>query len=144
MGLTYSEGQLVFIDTAPFIYHFQEHPEFCAPVGRLFDAVYSRNMRVVTSMITYIELLTRPEREGKHALAARYRQLLTGSEHLSIYPLNVLVADSAVMFRARYGLKTPDAIQLATAHVCGADLVVTNDRDWSRVSELTIVQVPEL
>ncbi len=55
-----------------------------------------------------------------------------------------MFADKAVLFRARYGLRTPDSIQLATAQVCGADLVITNDRKWEQVRELSVIQVANL
>jgi predicted nucleic acid-binding protein len=98
----------------------------------------------VTSLITYIEILTLPERMGKRRLASKYRDFLTNSNSLSIHPLNLAVADEAVRIRARHGLRTPDAIQLATALVCGADHVVTNDKRWRVVSGLHVVLVDEL
>lgn len=144
MGLKLSTGQTVFLDTAPFIYFFEENDEYVARVADFLESAARLNVQLVTSMITYIELLTLPERSGNSRLAAKYRDYLTNSDQLSIYPLNVSVADVAVRFRAGYGLKTPDAIQLATAQVCGADYVITNDRAFSVVSELDIILVPDL
>ncbi len=144
MGLTLAPFQKVFVDTAPFIYFFEEHEPYGARMAAFFDEVYDKDAEVVTSLVTYIELLTHPEREGDSRLAAKYRESLVNSERVSVYPLDLLVADVTVMYRARYGLKTPDAIQLATAQMCGADYVLTNDRDWSRVEGLNIVQVVDL
>ncbi len=90
------------------------------------------------SLLTYVELLTHPQRCGNERLSAKYRDYLTNSERVSLYPLNVLVADAAVAFRVGYNLKTPDAIQLGTAKVCGADMVLTNDRDWRAIKELPV------
>jgi predicted nucleic acid-binding protein len=42
------------------------------------------------------------------------------------------VIERATDLRARYGLKTPDAIHMATAIDLHADLVLTGDRDLAR------------
>jgi len=144
MGLTLTTGQTVFLDSAPLIYFFEENTQYVEQMDRIFQAVAARQCAVVTSMITYIELLTLPEKMGDRRLAAKYRECLTNSEGFSIYPLNLTVADGAVELRARYGLRTPDAIQLSTAKVCGADYVLTNDRAWKKVPELNVVLVDEL
>jgi len=144
MGLTLHERQTVFVDTAPLIYFFEEHETYASLVAGLLNEAAAKDVQVVTSMITYIELLTLPRRAGNERLAAKYREYLTNSERVSLYPLNTLVADAAVEFRAVYNLKTPDAIQLGVARVCGADIVITNDRDWRAVKELTIVTLSDI
>jgi predicted nucleic acid-binding protein len=144
MGLKLHPEETIFLDTAPFIYFFEENETYVERVGSLFVASEESGCRFVTSLITYIEILTLPERMGKHRLAAKYRDFLTNSNSLSIHPLNLAVADEAVRIRARHGLRTPDAIQLATARVCGADHVVTNDKRWRAVSGLHVVLVDEL
>jgi predicted nucleic acid-binding protein len=43
----------------------------------------------------------------------------------------------AAHIRGKYSwLRTPDAIQLATALEHGAGVVITNDEKWRRISEL--------
>jgi predicted nucleic acid-binding protein len=85
-----------------------------------------------------------PERQENHRLAAKYRDYFTNSDSLSIHPLDMIVANETIRIRARYGLKTPDAIQVATALSCGADHVVTNDKQWRIVSNLPVVLMDEL
>ena len=133
-----------FVDTAPLICSFEDHKTFAPLVGRFLEEAFAKDVQLVTSLITYIELLTLPQRRGNERLSAKYRDYLTNSERLSLYPLNVLVADAAVGFRVAYNLKTPDAIQLGTAKVCGADMVLTNDRDWRAVKELSVVVLADI
>lgn len=144
MGVMLKPRQTVFVDTAPLIYFFEDHKIFAPLVARFLEEAFAKDVQLVTSLITYIELLTLPQRCGNERLSAKYREYLTNSERLSLYPLNVLVADAAVGFRVAYNLKTPDAIQLGTAKVCGADLVLTNDRDWRAVTELPVVMLTEV
>ncbi len=47
----------------------------------------------------------------------------------------------AARIRARYGLKLPDAIQVATAIHSGSVALVTHDRDFSAVDEIHIYGV---
>ncbi|MDI9383422.1 MAG: PIN domain-containing protein [Verrucomicrobiota bacterium] len=144
MDLKLDAGAVVFLDTAPFIYLIEGHGDFCAPVRELIAECIRVRAQMVTSLITYIEVLTQPERMGRTDLAARYRMFLTNSEYLSIHPFNLQVADECVRIRAKNGFKTPDAIQLAVARACGASLLVTNDADWKRCKELNVVLVSEL
>lgn len=54
--------------------------------------------------------------------------------------MNEAVGVRAARLRAKYDwLRTPDAIQLATALGHGADIIVTNDERWGRISELTVL-----
>ncbi len=144
MGLMLKPRQTVFVDTAPLTYLFEDHKTFAPLVGYFLEEAFAKDVQLVTSLITYIELLTLPQRCGHERLSGKYREYLTNSERLSLYPLNVLVADAAVDFRVAYNLKTPDAIQLGTAKVCGADMVLTNDRDWHAVKELSIVVLADI
>ncbi len=145
MGLKLKASEKIFLDTAPFIYYFEEHPAYIGRLETLFDNVYEMQIPVVTSMITYIELLTYPERAGAKKLAARYRDSLTNSGLISIYPLDFHIADSAIMLRAKYKLKTPDAIQVATAAASGADYLITNDRKLKTVkTTVPVLLISEL
>lgn len=144
MGLNLEQGMTVFLDTAPFIYLIEGHGAFSAPVRTLIDECLRLQVRILTSLITYIEVLTLPERLGRSDLTAQYRMFLTNSENLSIYPINIQVADECIRLRARYGFKTPDAIQLAVAQVCGADVVLTNDAEWKKCREVSVQLVSDL
>ena len=144
MGLTLSSSRGVFLDTAPLIYLFEEHERFFPPVRHILDEAHATGAQLVSSMVTYIEVLGVPTREGDIKLASRYRQFLTNSESLSIYPLNISVADEAVRLRAQHKLRTPDAIQVATAIVCGIDYFLTNDRDLARVRDVEVVVIADL
>ncbi|MFW5894226.1 MAG: type II toxin-antitoxin system VapC family toxin [Verrucomicrobiota bacterium] len=144
MGLTLTDSTVLFFDTAPFIYLFEKTGKFSAQVTRLLDSVYDSEAQIVTSLITYIEINTAPAKAGNDRVKAKYREYFTNSEGVVIQPLNLAIAEETIRFRADYNLKTPDAIQLATAKYCGADFVITNDHAWRRISELDIILVSDL
>lgn len=144
MDLSLSSASLLFFDTAPFIYYFEDNVQFAERVGRLLDRVYAADAQITTSLITYIEITTAAEKAGDRKTLARYRDYFTNSEAMSLQPFNLAIAEETVRFRAAYDLRTPDAIQLATASYCGADYVITNDRDWAKVDEFDIILIAEL
>ena len=78
-------------------------------------------------------------RHGREALAERYRQVLTASPGWSVVDVDAAVAESAARLRARYGLRLPDAIQLATAIRSGSSALVTHDRDFSKVRGIPVL-----
>ena len=78
--------------------------------------------------MTLIELLIKPMRAQEHALARRYREILLQQPHLRMVEIGQAIAEEAARIRAKHDFKTPDAIQLATALLQGADAFLTNDR----------------
>ena len=144
MGLGLKSGDIIFLDTAPFIYFFERHPDYFPALEMLFDRLYETDAQAITSIITYIELTTLPARRGKAQLVRKYRDFLTNSENISLFPLDLSIADQAVELRAKHHFKTPDAIQLGTAVACGADYIITNEKEWQRVEEIQIVMVGDL
>ncbi len=144
MGMSFKRGQRVFIDTAPLIYWFEENSLYVRKMARFFDEVTNAKIALVTSMVTYIELLTFPEKKGDHDLSAKYQEYLLNSEQINVHPLNVSVANAAIRLRATAALKTPDAIQLATAKISGCDYILSNDNKWAAISDVRVVLVASL
>jgi predicted nucleic acid-binding protein len=144
MGVIFNPGDIIFLDTAPFIYFFERHPDFFPVLDSLFTQLYTTGAQAITSIITYIELTTRPARLGRIKLVRKYRDYLSNSENISLFPLDMNIADQAVRLRAQYQFKTPDAIQLGTAVACGADYIITNDAAWKQFEEVTVLLVGDL
>jgi len=55
-----------------------------------------------------------------------------------------MIAERAADLRARYNLRTPDAIHIATAIVAGCDAFLTNDLALRRVTELRVLTLSTL
>ena len=90
---------------------------------------------VVTSVLSMIECRSKPLRDGDLARVALYDAFF-GSRDLTLFPVDQAVAEQATRVRARYNLKTPDAIHIATATLHVASLVVTTDHDFARCKDL--------
>jgi len=130
------QGATVMVDTAPFIYVLESHPQFADQFLGLFEAAAKGNLIVSLSTITLAEVLTGPFKAGQTALAKRYEKSLS---HYNVVPVTTSIAALAAQLRAQYRLKLPDAIQLATALDIGAVAFVTHDRDFSQVTGVEIL-----
>jgi predicted nucleic acid-binding protein len=101
------------------------------------------NLVGTSSVLTLAEVLVHPLKLGRIDLAARYREVLGRSTAIRLVPVDRHVAERAAELRARLGVKTPDAIQLASAIHSGARAFVTNDRKLPVVRELDIVIIDD-
>jgi len=120
-------NQSVALDTMIFIYAFEEHPAYQAILKSFFRALEKGEMNAVTSTLTITECLVQPYRRKNLALSAQYLVLFRNFPNLSIIPLTDDIAERAAFLRARHNLRTPDAVQLATALVSGCHAFLTND-----------------
>jgi predicted nucleic acid-binding protein len=144
MGLELKSDDMIFLDTAPFIYFFEQHPDYFPALENFFTRLYETGAQAITSIITYIELTTHPARQGKEKLVRKYRDYLSNSENISLFPLDINIADQVIHLRTKYLFKTPDFIQLGTAVACGADYIITNDRGWKGFEEVKVLLIEEL
>lgn len=97
----------------------------------------------IGSVLLRPEVLSKPLADGRHDEVA----LLTGLlDRLDLLPVDVETAELAAALRGRIGLKTVDAVHLATAVMAGADRFITNNRrDFNRpVDEIDVVFADDL
>lgn len=85
-----------------------------------------------------------PLRVGNTALAQRYRRFLLQSRNFSTVPFDATIAERAADLRARYNVRIPDAMQLATAIHAGCQAFLTNDQRLQRVSDTRVLVLGEL
>jgi predicted nucleic acid-binding protein len=138
------QGQVVGLDTAPLIYFMEENPTYLATVRPFFEALDRGEFTVVTSMVTLLEVLVHPIRCGDADLAQQYRDILLHVAHLTTFPLSQDIAEEAARLRATYNLRTPDAIQLATATHANAVHFFTNDDRYPEIPGLHILVLDKL
>jgi hypothetical protein len=72
-------------NTGPLIYYIEEHPTFLPRVAPFFEAAERGEFRVVASLVTLIEVLVHPLREGQQDLAQQYRDVLLQSANLTLF-----------------------------------------------------------
>jgi predicted nucleic acid-binding protein len=127
------------LDTAPFIYFTEANPTYVAVCRSVFRAIVEGRIIGITSTLSLTETLAHPIRTGNVTVEAAYRTILLATPMISTLPPTSDVAILAARLRAKHGLKTPDALQVATAITAGCEAFLTGDKGLRRVTELPVL-----
>jgi predicted nucleic acid-binding protein len=158
--------QRIAIDTNIFVYLLQHSERYTEMAEAVFAWVKQPGHSAVVSTIVLTELLVPLYRQAGsigHFLTGKlssldvlpYRaageesssgllMLLATYANLEWIAADFGIADLAAQYRARYRLKTPDALHAATAVHSGATGFVTNDASFNRVEEFETLQFETL
>lgn len=133
----------VVLDTSSCIYYLEGPPNPRRDrLMPLFAAAEQGTMIIVLPTIVVVELLTGPLRAGDREAEASARLFVSHTPGVEVHDVTFAVACKAAELRAKYQLRTPDAVILATA-VVGADGVIGNDAAWRRVTETRFLYLDE-
>jgi len=136
MSATSLDGALgsanrVLVDTSSFIaYH--SPPESAYDLARhLFRRVASHDdpFNACYSVVSAAELLVRPIRAGTER-SRLMTSWLRDFPHLHALDVTLDVARQAATLHAMSGLKTPDALIVASGMLAGCEAIITNDKRW--------------
>jgi predicted nucleic acid-binding protein len=134
----------IMFDTAPVIYFIEEHKDFGKITDDIFKVIKNDSTYYsFSSVITLTEVLTKPLREGRKDIVEKYRNFLLNSSNFTIYPVDSLIAEKAAELRAQYGLKTPDAIQIAIGIENNGTIFISNDKNLKIVKEIEVMILEE-
>ena len=134
----------IVLDSVIWIYHLEEHRKYSGLTAQLLDYVNAGRSEAIVSEITLLEILVRPLRLALQDVADEYEILLEHFPHLHLVPVNRAIILKSASLRAQYGLRTPDALILATGLLQKATLAVTNDKRWKKVTEIEIICFDDL
>ena len=133
-----------FVDTSPFIYLVENHPEYANLVKQFMLQVASNHDELVTSVITLMEFGIMPERQGRQELILQFEAFLR-SMHIPLEEIDHRVAETAYKLRAKYDfLKGMDALQIAVAIEKACDQFLTNDKKLQKISEVQMLMIEDI
>ena len=134
----------VYIDANIVLYSVDVHPVYfpiCLPV---WESAQSGAISVVSSELILVETLVGPLR-SEDALLFERRKSLWDHENISLLPITRDILMEAARLRAAIpGLKTPDAIHVATAIICKCALFISNDVGFRRIPNLPLVLLDDV
>ena len=136
-------GQLC-IETAPFIYYTESRAGYVDKMRAILQRAVDEQISIMASTITLTECLTKPLRDNDTALITAYNAMLRSTRRVRLVSVDSTVAGRAADLRARYNLRPPDALHIATALVAGCDAFLTNDLRLKRVTEVRVLALDEL
>jgi predicted nucleic acid-binding protein len=128
----------LFLDACALIYRFEGAAPFRGAAIELMAQLCAERHHVdlVVSRLSVLECRAKPLREGDAVLLRRYDDFFAA---VHIVELSAEVVEAATHLRARYGLKTPDALQAASAFAASERaLFVTADAGFAKVAGLDV------
>lgn len=123
-------GASLLIDTSVVLAYLTGTEPTSPLATRLFDSLIATGRNpAALSTVTVQEILVRPFRRGSAAVATAEGFLRHFAE-IRIVDVGYEIAREAARIRSVTGLRTPDALIIATAVVTAADVILTNDLSW--------------
>jgi len=126
---------VIGLDTAIFIYHFEENPTYLPLTRELLSSIEMGERKGVTSAITLMEIIVKPLTMGQVDVARKYEAMLVNFPNLDIVDLDRDVIRQAARLRAEYRIRPPDALQVSASLLYGADVFITNDDLMKRLQD---------
>jgi len=133
------QGVRVCIDTAPIIYFIEKNPKYLGVLKPVFLEIDTGRIEAITSTITLLEVLVHPFRTKNDILAEKYRDILLYSGGLTTFEIFNEVSEMSSKLRAKYSIRTPDAIQIAVGLLYRASKFLTNDSALKKVSDIDVL-----
>jgi predicted nucleic acid-binding protein len=134
----------IALDTSIFIYQLEANPRYLPLADSVLAWVERAGHEAVTSTITMTELLVPSYRDNDEHRIDEFYGLLSTYPNLRWIAPDLETADLAARLRAAYRLRTPDALQAATAIQANATGFITNDPVFARIEELETVVLDRL
>ncbi|MCK9181860.1 MAG: hypothetical protein M0P13_03125 [Fibrobacteraceae bacterium] len=136
-------ARVLFFDEMPIRRILEFHSDYYPVMLRILDVAYERNIQMVASPVTLSDICFQAFAKGSPVLAREYKEFFTRSSRFSLREVDAEISVQAAEFRARSKMSFEESIQLATAYVCGADMVLTENESWKDASDLNIVLLRE-
>jgi predicted nucleic acid-binding protein len=128
-----------FLDACTVIYRVESVAPFNERFDQLLISLASENRReIAVSRLSLLERRVKPLRDGNAGLLASYDRFFA-SHGLTIVEPSPQVVEIATQIRARYGTRTPGAIQAASCFTLGQGIAfVTADESFVKLPGLRV------
>jgi uncharacterized protein len=133
------KGKRVYFDANVFIYLIEGYPTLETSLRDIRDSIFHGESNICTSELTLCEVLVPAFRANNTALLALYREFIEESGAFELIQTTRETYVRASLLRAQLGLKTPDAIHLATAIECGCKAFLSNDKQLKGTKEIEML-----
>ncbi|HKO05104.1 MAG TPA: type II toxin-antitoxin system VapC family toxin [Candidatus Acidoferrales bacterium] len=139
-----SRHRRIALDTSIFIYQLESNPRYVFYTDHIFSWLERPGSQAVTSSITMTELLVQPFRDADKRRVAEVYGLLSTLPSLEWIAPSLEIAALAARMRALHRMRTPDALQAATAVNALATGLITNDSVFERVEDIEALVIEKL
>jgi len=128
----------LYLDASVIIYAVESRLPFRdAVIARILQAEGTAGGLIITSRLSRLECRVKPVREAKDDLLREYEEFFT-RRLVRVAEITASIIERSTDLRARYGVRTPDAIHLATAIEEHSDQFLTGDAVLGRCTEVRV------
>ena len=125
MGLIQTlSSQNVYFDANIFIYLLEGNDSYSQALSDITSLIANNQVNVVCSDLVYTEMLPHHAKRNNHKAIEHIIDFLN---HFKIVRISREIAIHAGVLRGETGMKTPDALHVATAINQQCDIFLTND-----------------
>ena len=121
-------GKRVYFDANIFIYHLEGEPTYAPLIANALQALTLGEFTAMTSHLTLTEILPPLVRNGQTNVIQQSIEFISSTGLFTLHPADEKVCIQAGYLRGTVGMKSPDAIHVASAALHGAEVFLTNDR----------------
>ncbi len=143
-AIAFRSGQRIFLDSNALIYWVEDVQPYSEILDPLLEAAERGEVSIVASALSLLEGLVGPLKRGDEETAGKFRKTIRRSRGVDSRPITYEVLERAASIRATTGLRTPDAIVVATCMLSACDTFVTNDARLKGIAGLSTVLLSEL
>ncbi|MBI4235140.1 PIN domain-containing protein [Candidatus Peregrinibacteria bacterium] len=129
----------VSLDTVIFIYLLEGENRYSEFLKKLFSFLELNNKKISFSALLLVELLVRPYQNNDLDIAKEWMSYFKMTPNIEIIDLTPTIAVDAAFLRAKYNIKTPDSIHLATAMQKSEAVLLTNDSALKKIEEVKVL-----
>ena len=140
----FKRHQVIGLDTMLFIYSMEAKEPYMSMLSSIFYYIEKGLAKGVTSIITLTEILVKPIKDRNIEAVKDYKFLLNNFPNLKMVNIDPKTAEKGAELRAKYGIRTPDALQIASAIENQATIFLSNDYQLKKIKEIETLVLKEL
>lgn len=106
--------------------------------------IFEKSQMISASCLVFLESAVGFFKQKRIDIIEIIEQLPIISKNFNFIPIEMEICRKAAQLRAKYNIKTPDSIHLATALHSNADIFLTEDKSLKRIKELNIMTIKNL
>lgn len=133
--LKLSKNKSISVDSSFFIYHLEDIKPYNELTSITIEKISSGELFCNISALVISELFVRPFKENNSENINLFEKFIKTFPNSKICDFDFDTAKLSAKIRAQSGLKTPDAILLATAITSSSDIFITNDLNLKKFSD---------
>ncbi len=138
MSQTMDKIRRIAFDAAILIYFLERHQVWYPVVAPYVEQCTQDDVDGLGSVLLLTEILTGVRKRRATHAERQVHAFFAEPKGVRLVDTSLAIADRAATLRATYGLRTPDAIHVATALESGAKSFITADRNLGTIRGIKI------